>query len=47
MWAHEKEIIPWSERHGAAILIVLIFAMGMMLRFILKNLKSLPTKQQD
>ena len=43
----EEEMIPWSERHGGVILIVLIFAVGVTLRFILKNLRGLPSKQQE
>ena len=43
----EEEMIPWSERHGAVILIVLIFAVGVTLRLILKNLRGLPSKQQE
>lgn len=43
----KEEMIPWSERHGAVILIVLIFAVGVTLGFIIKNLRGLPSKQQD
>ena len=39
------EMIPWSERHGAAILIVLIVAVAVTLGFILKNLRGLPSKE--
>ena len=40
-------VIPWSERHGAAILIVLILAVAVTLGFILKNLRGLPSKGQE
>jgi hypothetical protein len=38
----EEEMIPWSERHGTVILVVLILAVGVTIGFILKNLKGLP-----
>jgi hypothetical protein len=44
--AAKKEMVPWSERHSVAILLVLIFAVGVMLRFIVKNLRGLPGKKQ-
>ena len=42
-----EEMIPWSERHSAVILIVLILAVGVTLGFILKNLRGLPAKKQE
>lgn len=43
--APKKEMVPWSERHSVAILLVLFFAVGVMLRFIVKNLRGLPSKK--
>jgi hypothetical protein len=43
----KEEMIPWSERHGLVILLVLILAVGVALGFILKNLRGLPAKKQE
>lgn len=45
--APKEKMVPWSERHGSVILVVLIVAVGLMLVLIVKNLRKLPTKQQD
>jgi hypothetical protein len=37
-----EKALPWSERHAGLILIVLAVAVGVMLFFIIKNLKGLP-----
>jgi hypothetical protein len=42
--ADEEKELPWSERHAGLILIVLAAAVGVMLVFIIKNLKGLPSK---
>jgi hypothetical protein len=41
-----EKTLPWSERHAGLILIVLAAAVGVMLVFIMKNLKSLPGKDR-
>jgi hypothetical protein len=38
--------LPWSERHAGMILIILAAAVGVMLVFIIKNLKGLPGKDR-
>jgi len=40
--APEEKVLPFSERHAGLILMSLIVAVGVMLVFIIKNLKSLP-----
>ena len=45
--APKEKMVPWSERHGSVILVVLIVAVGLMLVLIVKNLRKLPTKQQE
>jgi hypothetical protein len=42
--APEEKVLPFSERHAGLILMSLIAAVGVMLVFIIKNLKSLPGK---
>jgi hypothetical protein len=39
-----EEALPWSERHAGLIMIALAAAVGVMLVFIIKNLKGLPGK---
>jgi len=41
-----EKTLPWSERHAALILIILAAAVGVMLVFIIKNLKGLPGKDE-
>ena len=43
----KEEMVPWSERHGTAIMVVLIVGVGLMLILIVRNLKKLPPKQPD
>jgi hypothetical protein len=45
--APEKKKLPWSERHSGLILAVLVAAVGVMLVFILKNLKKLPAERGE
>jgi len=42
--APEEKVVPFSERHAGLILMSLIVAVGVLLVFIIKNLKSLPGK---
>ena len=42
-----EKALPWSERHAGLILIVLAAAVGLMLVFIIKNLKGLPRKDRQ
>jgi hypothetical protein len=42
--APEEKVLPFSERHAGLILMSLVVAVGVMLVFIIKNLKSLPGK---
>jgi len=41
-----EKALPWSERHAGLILIILAAAVGVMLVFIIKNLKGLPSKDR-
>ena len=41
-----EKALPWSERHAGLILIILTAAVGLMLVFIMKNLKGLPGKDR-
>jgi hypothetical protein len=41
-----EKTLPWSERHAGLILIVLAAAVGVMLVFIIKNLKGLAGKDR-
>ncbi|UCH23028.1 MAG: DUF3999 family protein [Deltaproteobacteria bacterium] len=45
--APEKKVLPWSERHAGLILVILIAAVAVMLVFIIKNLKGLPSKKNS
>ena len=41
-----EKVLPWSERHAGLILVVLAAAVGVMLVFIIKNLKGLPSRKE-
>jgi hypothetical protein len=43
--ATKEKQLPWSERHSGLILMILGAAVGLMLAFIIKNLKRLPRKE--
>ena len=44
--AHKEPLRPWTERYSVALWIVLIIAVGVMVGFIVKNLKKLPPSQE-
>lgn len=45
--AHKEKLPPWTERYSMVIWIVLIIAVGVMVWFILKNLKKIPRSPEQ
>jgi len=41
----KEQIPPWTERHSVLIWIILIFAVGIMMVLIVRNLKKLPSSK--